>query len=286
MNVNVTETTTGVQISENPAGLASGVLTGSFPSPELNYAAIDNESMARTTYRLFSDFPNNSTPWNIFTGNGASSSFSYEYSGSTVNYVTITLSTGVPQPRGWVSDRPNAGVQPRLVCGMQEMVFAARVRMNRNSQTNFTLRSGFSQGHAEPVLDPAFVGDGQVNAACFYCAGSKTTWHTLCAANYNPTADIPTGNAVELDTGIPVGDWNVLKIWSNAAGTEVRFYIDGILVNTVTTASAIPTVLTADAQANGNWMMPCTSTRGTTDGLSQPASFDLDWQFFEYKIAR
>lgn len=291
MNLTVTETATSVLVSENPAGVASGVLAGNFPSPTLNYGAIDHVAMDRSSYRLFSDFGHNATPWNVFTAQGATATYTHLYSGDTVNYITISPTTGTAASRGWISDRPDTSVQPQMVfgSGYAESNFAARVRANKGAQTNITYRVGFSQGHASPIIGQAgLLGDGQVNACCFVCYGNKTTWHALAAANYvrdpiDPQFD--TGDATEVDTGIPVTDWHVLEVRVNAAGTQALFYIDAALVATITTN--IPTVATADAKSNGNWCMACCAVRaGDNTGISVSAPLDIDWQSFEYRKAR
>lgn len=291
MNLTVTETGTSVIVSENPAGVASGVLAGNFPSPTLNYSAVDHVAMDRSSYRLFSDFSHNASPWNVFTANGATATYTHIYSGDTVNYITISPAINTAGSRGWISDRPNVSVQPQMVFGVGYAAanFAARVRVDKGAQTNITYRVGFSQGHAPPIIGQAgMVGDGQVNACCFVCYGSKTTWHALATANYTRDPIDPafnTGDATEIDTGISVSDWHSLEVRVNAAGTQALFYIDGVLVATITTN--IPTVATADAQANGNWCMAgCSVRAGDPAGITALAPFDIDWQSFEYKRAR
>jgi hypothetical protein len=291
MNVNVTETTTGVQISENPAGLASGVLTGSYPNPALNYGAVDHVAMDRSSYRLFSDFGHNASPWNVNATNGATATYTHIYSGDTVNYITISPAINTAGSRGWISDRPDFSVQPQMVFGIGYAAsnFSARVRVNKGAQTNITYRVGFSQGHAPPIIGQSgLVGDGQVNACCFLCYGSKTTWHALAAAKYVRDPSDPsfnTGDATEIDTGIAVNDWHVLEVRVNAAGTQALFYIDGALAATITTN--IPTVATADPKSNGNWCMAgCSVRAGDPSGITALAPFDIDWQSFEYKRAR
>jgi len=277
--VTVTPTVQSVTVGSAPYGAAGGDLTGQYPSP-----TIDQSAMCRRSFVLFSDFGANAIPWNIFTAVGATSSYEHIVEGSTIHYLRIAPALSSSASRGWVSDRPTT-IDPQLLAGMAEMRFSARVRVNRNSQTNLTFRSGFTQAHVEPVVSWQYVGDDQKNALCFYCAGAKTTWHTLACANYSPEEGI--GQAAEYNTGISVSDWHVLEVHCNAAGTEIKFYVDGVLVNTVTNASVIPTTVTyTNPKENGEYLMVGSVTRTNSTGISAAASLDIDWQFFEYKVAR
>jgi hypothetical protein len=279
--VTVTPTVQSVTVGTAPYGGAGGDLTGQYPSP-----TIDQSAMRRRSFVLFSDFGANAIPWNIFIAQSAMSSYQHLVEGSTIHYISIAPALSTSNSRGWVSDRPTT-IDPQLLAGMAEMRFAARIRVNRNSQTNLTFRTGFTQAHVEPEVSWPYVGDNQKNALCFYCAGAKTTWHTLACANYDPYDPLANQEAEEYNTGISVSDWHVLEVHCNAIGNEIKFYIDGALVNTVTNERVIPTTVTyTNPKENGEYLMAGTVTRTNTAGISSAASFDLDWQFFEYKVAR
>lgn len=279
-SVTVTPTVQSISVASGFSGTnAAGDLQGTYPAP-----TIDNMAAARRSFVLFSDFSNTAVPWTVFTIASATSAFTHLYDGDTVNYVSIAPAISAPASRGWVSDRPSNVVQPQFLAGTYELLFASRVRFNRNSQTELTCRTGFTQAHVEP--EPlATKGDGQVNALCFFCAGTKSTWHIIAAADYTE-ADGGTGNATMIDSGIGVTDWHDFEIRVDAAGTTARFWIDGTLVATIT-GNSIPTPTTyTRAKSFGEWLMAGTVIRATSVGIAAASSFDLDWQFFEYKIAR
>jgi len=279
-SVTVTPTVQSISVASGFSGTtAAGDLQGTYPAP-----TIDNLAAARRSYVLWSDFSNTAVPFTVFTAASATSTFTHQYDGDTVNYVSVAPALLTSNSRGWVSDRPSAGSQPQFLAGTYELLFASRVRFNRNSQTELSCRTGFTQAHVEPLLT-ATNGDGQVNALCFFCAGSKSTWHILAAANYSEE-DGGTGNATMIDSGIGVTDWHDFEIRVDAAGTTARFWIDGTLVATIT-GNSIPTPTTYTREKSfGEWLMAGTVVRTTGTGISSASSFDLDWQFFEYKIAR
>lgn len=281
MSVTVSTTSNSVTVSETaPSGAASGDLRGNFPSPY-----VDGEQLFRRGYVLASDFPNNASPWTLFTASSATTAYTHLYDGSTLNYVTLTIASATGASRAWISDRPSASVQPQFLAGSAAMIFAARVRLNRNSQTEYSCRIGFTQAHVPPDISAA-NGDGQFNCINFFCAGSKTTWHANCSANYEAVGPPPTGNSEQLNTGVAVSDWHVLRIEVNAAGTSVGFYVDGTLVSTMT-GDAIPNATNYPyAKSLGSWMMASSTIRASDTGTSQAVSLDVDWQYFEYRLAR
>lgn len=280
-DITVSPSSVSVTVSDlASSGVASGDLRGSFPSPY-----IDAEQFFRRGYVLASDFPNSASPWTLFTASSATTAFTHLYDGSTLNYVTLTIASATGASRVWISDRPSASVQPQFLAGSAAMIFAARVRLNRNSQTEYSCRIGFTQAHVPPDISAA-KGDGQFNCINFFCAGSKTTWHVNCSANYDTVGPPPTGNSEQLNTGVSVSDWHVLRIEVNSAGTIATFYVDGTLVSTIS-GNSIPNPTNYPfAKSLGSWMMASSTIRATDSGTSQAVSLDVDWQYFEYRTSR
>jgi hypothetical protein len=114
-----------------------------------------------------------------------------------------------------------------------------------------------------------------VSSISFQLLGTKTTWHIVVAS----VAELHH----YIDTGAVASDWNVLRVWINAAGTEARFYVNGALVYTVTDADELPNA--GNTPAAGNRLQSGASLRvnGTTDSAPE---MHLDWMAVDYKYAR
>lgn len=277
MNVNVTETTTGVQISENPAGLASGVLTGSYPNPALNYGAVDHLSMTRSSYRMFSDF-STMGDWKSYTFAGGTSELIYQYDGSTLNYVRCTIGTTQAGSRVWITDRTSQTVQGHLNAGRYEMVFAARVKLTTLGETGTICRIGFVPAHVAGTASLP-LGTGEDQGIHFWRINGSSWIATSLAPGAGGTPPVGT----QVDTGAAVSGWHVLKITVNAAATEANFYVDDVLAMTVTNPAHIPTDV--NNPSTGSYLFAGALIRNN-DIPQQPLYLDIDWMYTEYKIAR
>lgn len=279
MNLTVTETATSVLVSENPAGVASGVLAGNFPSPTLNYGEIDHLAMARSSFRMWSDFSTNGD-WSVYTFNGGSSDLVYVYDGSTFNLIRATIGTTQAGSRVWITDRENQLVQGMINGGRYEMTFAARVRLNKLGVTNTICRVGLVPGHVAGT--PGFpIGSGENHSICFWCLDGSTWIATSCTQT-SGTEPVITGS--QTDSLVDVSDWHVLKIHVNAAGTEASFWIDDVLIQTVTDQTKIPN--DTSNPSTGDFLFAGTMIRSPDSPATAALNVEVDWQYFEAKVAR
>jgi hypothetical protein len=213
------------------------------------------------------------------------------YSGEVTPFFTLVgkniVSGDPPASRAWLSDRCTP-VNPKMVAGMFEMDSYARVRYRGGAADHdFVPRIGFSQGHN--TFD---VNDTQTdfqNAICFTCSRSEQTWRTHTNAAFAVTDPGPpvieTGSRVRTDTGIRVDEWHTLGVWVNAAGTQVKYYIDGRCVEVVNGREKIPNKFTNPLFVEGSVNTSSTGTaigggvalRGTGIITTNTPRLDIQW---------
>lgn len=100
-------------------------------------------------------------------------------------------------------------------------------------------------------------------------AGTGAKWRTECRSN-----SVSTG-PTDVGSNLVASQWYTLGIQINAAGTEVRFYLDGSLVDTVTTN--IPTGILRSL----GFGVGIRKTVGTT-----ARGLNIDWVLLETELVR
>jgi hypothetical protein len=167
-------------------------------------------------------------------------------------------------------------VNTQFLFGGFEVDCTARVRFLKGTDNNTAsnARVGFSGAHWNYTGALADI----PNTAMFSCVGSETTWHVVIARNGDTG-----GPSKDIDSKVPVSDWNVLHVWCNKSGTVLRFFINNKLIWEETDPSAIPSYASlgfteATAASTGNGLQAGCLIRGaSTAGAGNEAKFDIDW---------
>jgi hypothetical protein len=223
-----------------------------------------------TQFSLFTDGAT-AGDFNANAINGGTITYYSTCDADSVCYVEMKTDTVSSGSRAWLSERDNNGEQPAILAGVFEMECSARVKIDKNSTTQCSFRVGFFNGHV-PAGDPP----SDVNGINFQVFGGETTWHVLLCVNANN--DDPSEQFILVDTEVSCDEWHVLRVWANAAGTAVRFYIDGNMVYENTDGSKIPTGSNfLLPRSSGYWMHSGAVVRSGNDGAGTQPTMYVDW---------
>lgn len=196
-------------------------------------------------------------------------------------YTRMTVPASAPNvsTRQWIQDR-NKSQNSTLLLGDFESDCYARVRFDKSADPSSLSvpRIGFSQGH---VTYTGIIDEFQ-NGACFLSQGDRANWIVLICANGNTAATAWK----EVDTGIPVGGWNVLGVHCNAPATVCTFTIDGKIVHRETDIKYIPARgrtlagagFVGEGVVDGTTLGSGVVLRGRSTAVAgSEAKLDIDW---------
>lgn len=175
----------------------------------------------KTSVDLFSDFVNDPSPFGISTGTaGNPGSSSYTFTDDETSFGRINLSLSGTQ-----------GARIGVYAAQADTSTVNRARKITDGASDFECRMsivtavtlqrtivGLVVTHGPPSTT-LIIQDG----AAFVAKGASGNWFAVTAASNVMS---------EVETAYTSASMRNLRITTNAAGTEVRFYIDGNLVRT------------------------------------------------------
>lgn len=219
-----------------------------------------------TSVDLYSDFVNDASPFGISTGtagNPGSSTYTFGGdNGAMFGKINLSLS-GTQGARIGVyaaqADTANVNRTRLITDGAYD--FKCRCSITTAAALQRTV-VGFCVTHGPPSAT-LIIQDG----AAFLANGDTGNWNAVIA----------TGNVMDqVATGYSTAAMRTLRMTTNAAGTEVNFYIDGNLVRT-----AAPTWDTSSSLAWGFEMRDKQTGGSGTNGLAV-----IDFMRLQFTIAR
>lgn len=210
------------------------------------FGLLDNGTSAQTeTFKLFSDFEDtlNGTPFTAAaSGTGASGGTAGTGDTNHTGVVQISTGTTTTGNGGFMT----AATALRLSGGDAVIEALVRVPTLPDGTDSFAFRVGFGDSAGADMTDGAY----------FELTQASANWQCATASN-------STRTKTNSSTAAAANTWTRLKITVNAAGTSVKFYINGTLVATNTTN--IPTAAGRETGLATNIVKSAGTTARTAD---------------------